>query len=534
NLMPEGSFSDHAGLFRVLAASCGTAIVAMLAEAALARTNSIDSLVWFRLLLLVGVGALLVFRRSWWWGGALLCSLALLASDLNSPAAVAIDPMVAAAVDWIHLLALAIWLGGLVALALALRWLQSAPSPVAMAQVARRFFQVALLCLVVVILTGVYRAADAVGDPANLIDTAYGMATLVKLGLLIPLLGLVVWNRITIPRRPDAEPRVSQVASWYRRTLWTAGVEAALGLTILLMASILTDLPLPRDLFGAGLVQHQQVADLRVILAANPGQPGKNSIDMYLRDPIGRPIVNASKVALTFSMLDHNMGVGEAVADNAGSGRYTARGSYLEMVGTWRVGAVIGRAGRGDVQTAFVLPIGLATGTPGPLVLAYPSRALFGLELIVAGIVLGVSAPRFRRIGEWARVLSILFAVTIGLVGAGIISSGFVAGYVQASTVNNPVPADTASLARGQQFYQTLCSACHGVAGRGDGPASAGLQPPPADLRVHMAAGHTDGQLFEWISNGIPNTAMPAFGSRLSENDRWNVINYLRLFALTR
>jgi mono/diheme cytochrome c family protein len=39
---------------------------------------------------------------------------------------------------------------------------------------------------------------------------------------------------------------------------------------------------------------------------------------------------------------------------------------------------------------------------------------------------------------------------------------------------------------------------------------------------------HSDGQLFEWISNGFPGSVMPAFRESLSEDERWHIINYLR------
>jgi mono/diheme cytochrome c family protein len=42
---------------------------------------------------------------------------------------------------------------------------------------------------------------------------------------------------------------------------------------------------------------------------------------------------------------------------------------------------------------------------------------------------------------------------------------------------------------------------------------------------------HTDGQLLEWITNGFPNSAMPAFGDSYSEEDRWHVINHIRTLA---
>jgi mono/diheme cytochrome c family protein len=92
----------------------------------------------------------------------------------------------------------------------------------------------------------------------------------------------------------------------------------------------------------------------------------------------------------------------------------------------------------------------------------------------------------------------------------------------------NPISISSQSLERGRAIYQAECQACHGLTGGGDGPSAASLNPRPADLRIHMAAGHTDGQLFNWISEGFTGTAMPAFKKRLSEEDRWHVINFLR------
>jgi mono/diheme cytochrome c family protein len=100
-----------------------------------------------------------------------------------------------------------------------------------------------------------------------------------------------------------------------------------------------------------------------------------------------------------------------------------------------------------------------------------------------------------------------------------------------ARSLKNPFVPDTASLERGRAVYEQNCVSCHGEAGRGDGPLAASLRPRPADFRVHMAAGHTDGELFTWLSKGVPGTAMPAFQDQIPENDRWHVINYIRGFA---
>ena len=70
------------------------------------------------------------------------------------------------------------------------------------------------------------------------------------------------------------------------------------------------------------------------------------------------------------------------------------------------------------------------------------------------------------------------------------------------------------------------------MSGKGDGPVGITLNPRPADLTYHATPGvHTDGQLFEWIANGYPNSAMPAFKTYLSDTDRWNLVNYIRTLA---
>ena len=89
----------------------------------------------------------------------------------------------------------------------------------------------------------------------------------------------------------------------------------------------------------------------------------------------------------------------------------------------------------------------------------------------------------------------------------------------------NPVPADAASLAEGKKLYQTYCAACHGEAGRGDGPAGAALTPRPADL-AHEAPHERDGELAWKIATGRP--PMPAWKGTLTETQIWHVVNHLK------
>lgn len=97
--------------------------------------------------------------------------------------------------------------------------------------------------------------------------------------------------------------------------------------------------------------------------------------------------------------------------------------------------------------------------------------------------------------------------------------------------LRNPLSASVGVISRGQALYQTNCAACHGGTDDGNGPAAAGMSPPPANLRWLMSRPIASDSYLMWaISEGGAglSTAMPAFKDALSENERWTVIRYLQ------
>lgn len=97
--------------------------------------------------------------------------------------------------------------------------------------------------------------------------------------------------------------------------------------------------------------------------------------------------------------------------------------------------------------------------------------------------------------------------------------------------LSSPVAATEASLTRGGDLFTTYCATCHGDGGMGDGPAAANLDPAPVAI-AHTSQMLGDNYLYWRISaggQGDPfNSAMPAWGAALSEQDRWDLINYIR------
>lgn len=100
----------------------------------------------------------------------------------------------------------------------------------------------------------------------------------------------------------------------------------------------------------------------------------------------------------------------------------------------------------------------------------------------------------------------------------------------EAMNLENPVPATEESIAAGAALYAQYCAVCHGAEGRGDGPGGVALNPKPANLHADHVQVLTDGGLFWFITNGAEGTGMPAWESVLSEEQRWQLVNYLRTF----
>ena len=92
----------------------------------------------------------------------------------------------------------------------------------------------------------------------------------------------------------------------------------------------------------------------------------------------------------------------------------------------------------------------------------------------------------------------------------------------------NPVPADAASLARGEQMYLRMCAVCHGDTGVGGQAYIADKHPMLLAYNLSDAriSAYTDGFIYGKIRVGGP--IMPAYAHQVTHIDRWHIVNYVR------
>ncbi|MFE2942236.1 copper resistance CopC/CopD family protein [Streptomyces sp. NPDC059255] len=274
----------------------------------------------------------------------------------------------------LHLLAMAVWLGGLVALAAAL-WRAPADAPVPAAAVAR-FSRLAFTAVAVLVVTGVYQSWRQVGSWQALTSTEYGRTLVVKVVAVLALLVAAAYSRrwtggppatdgkeaseapatdgkgtSGAPATDGAAPRPSAPPGPHRRALRRSVVaEAVLGAVVLAITTVLTGTPPSRAAVettaGAALLQEPPVVvatvpfDVgtpngtgKVQLTFDPGRPGENVVEALVFAADGG-IAAVPELRLTLTHRAERIGPLDAKLVDR-QGYWWTDSLRLPLAGTW-------------------------------------------------------------------------------------------------------------------------------------------------------------------------------------------------------
>lgn len=166
-------------------------------------------------------------------GGSVVAAGLAASWAMAEHASTGLQPGIAMPVDVLHLLAVATWLGGLVALLVSLYWAPAA-TPVGAAAV-RRFSTVAFASVLTLVATGIYQSWRQLGAWSAFTDTRYGQLLLVKIGLVVLLVGIASISRRWTARLMDAAGSASGKAQARKErsasagSAWSAAAEPAGG-----------------------------------------------------------------------------------------------------------------------------------------------------------------------------------------------------------------------------------------------------------------------------------------------------------------
>ncbi|MDI3341260.1 MAG: copper resistance protein CopC [Sphaerobacter sp.] len=312
--------------------------------------------------------------HSWAVTALALGAALLLLTSLNGHPASTQPVWLSVLVDWIHLAATVAWLGGLAALAVAvrpeLRGRSEATRLALLAPAVSRFSVLALVSVEALILTGLYATWAHVPRPAALVDSGYGVALLTKLGLVLVTLGLAAVNLLVLRPRLRAAARhapdaPADAAALVRRVMRTVGAEALLGVAILAAVGVLTSLPPPPPPIAStpasvapALTLAQNAGPTLVTLALDPAVPGANQVVVSLQDAVGAPVVDARVRIRT--RPGSGQGPSAATQMEAADGRYRAT-VLLAPPGTWHLEVLVTLPGQPEVAAPFDLTV----PTPG-------------------------------------------------------------------------------------------------------------------------------------------------------------------------
>jgi mono/diheme cytochrome c family protein len=134
---------------------------------------------------------------------------------------------------------------------------------------------------------------------------------------------------------------------------------------------------------------------------------------------------------------------------------------------------------------------------------------------------------RLRKILFVALLALIVLSIVLGLTQRGQWNIP-----EEAKLRRNPIHASPQALDAARILYDDHCERCHGKTGRGDGPDATKFSTSPRDLSdsSRMSA-QSDGELFYKISEG--RRPMPEFKTKLTEEQRWQLVQSIRSMAGT-
>jgi copper transport protein len=297
-----------------------------------------------------------------WFVGAIGVALLLSATPgLAGHAGTGDWTWLAIPMDAIHVAAMAVWMGGLVALiASALGGGFSG----GLRHALIRFSAIATAALIVLLITGVFASWRQVGFKIdNYLDTSFGNMLLSKLAVVVGLIGVAAISRSIVRKRQAAplDAPDSAIAAIDERTVeglrQSVGVEVFLGVVILMITALLVQSIPARSaavpkLFEATVEAGDGADAMKIDVSVDPARVGTNAVHFTTYDVAGKSLT-VQEITASISNADEGIEKLEIPLDRAGPDHFINEAFPIPVKGTWKMEIHVLKS-RFDDTTAFV------------------------------------------------------------------------------------------------------------------------------------------------------------------------------------
>jgi copper transport protein len=282
---------------------------------------------------------------------ALATAFLLVSPALSGHASVQDPVWLLAPANVLHVTAMSAWVGGIAAYLWAVR---GATAPLApsnrtrlLAGVTMRFSPIALAAVLTLAATGTVQSIVHLEAFSDFLDTAFGRAVLIKIGLFCLLVGLgAVQRRRVIPRLRSISQAGEPPGESGRLLRRVLTAEAALFVAVLGVTAALVSYAPPTALSEGPQSAVIESSGVRTDLTVDPATPGSNEVHVYLFDAAtGSPAANVKGISLNASLPAEDVGPLELELRRAGPGHYIASDAALGIAGDWNL-EVSGRISR--------------------------------------------------------------------------------------------------------------------------------------------------------------------------------------------
>jgi uncharacterized membrane protein len=356
-----------------------------------------------------------------------LGAIALLTFSLGSHASAVTGSGWAILGDYVHLLAAAAWIGGLLLLPILVWQLRRSGMPIdhaAMWAIIRRYSYLASCAVFVLIATGVFSGLIQLPSLDSVFGTNYGRVLLLKLAIIAAMLGMALFNNRLVHRKINQD---ADLARFNRQV----AVESIGGMILVLVVAVFVQTQPARD---ASLTANAstpalpfndivQADDLSMHVQVDPNRAGENHFAVHLYHPDDTSIGDVQLVRLIFNYRDAELGQAMADLQPIGKDEFALDGAYLTQAGAWDLSIYVRRRGLDDTigQLRLTVPASTRATTNTSEPWQNPIPVLPIGMLVAAGlIILGLMPFLWHRLLRRTRpalfpVLAIIGGLSIAL-----------------------------------------------------------------------------------------------------------------------